>query len=125
MAGRNDHVDLLGRQLERSLDRVERRGTLRIKLIETDPDTSSAEKLLIKVQEFIVHRMPEEAADRVALREWAEAELTKLEERAPGGGVTKIGTAPIAKTGRRMSMLRTVMREIEVFDAPAGAGHAA
>ena len=44
--------------------------------------------------------MPEEAADRVALREWAEAELTKLEERAPGGGVTKIGTAPIAKTGR-------------------------
>ena len=56
--------------------------------------TSSAEKLLIKVQEFIVHRMPEEAADRVALREWAEAELTKLEERAPGGGVTKIGTAP-------------------------------
>ena len=87
--------------------------------------TSSPEKLLIKVQEFIVHRMPEEAADRVALREWAEAELTKLEERAPGGGVTKIGTAPIAKTGRRMSMLRTVMREIEVFDAPAGAGHAA
>jgi len=84
--------------------------------------TSSAEKLLIKVQEFIVHRMPEEAADRVALREWAEAELTKLEERAPSGGVTKIGTAPIAKTGRRMSMLRTVMREIEVFDAPAGAG---
>jgi hypothetical protein len=48
---------------------------------------ASAEKLLIKVQEFIVHRMPEEAADRVALREWAEAELTKLEERAPGGWV--------------------------------------
>ena len=59
--------------------------------------TSSAEKLLIKVQEFIVHRMPEEAADHVALREWAEAELTKLEERAPGGGVTKIGTAPTAR----------------------------
>jgi hypothetical protein len=64
--------------------------------------TSSGEKLLIKVQEFIVHRMPEETADRVAFREWAEAELTKLEERAPGGGVIKIGTAPIAKTGRRM-----------------------
>ena len=48
--------------------------------------TSSGEKLLIKVQEFIVHRMPEEAADRVALREWAEAVLTKLEDGRPVAG---------------------------------------
>ena len=37
VAGRNDHVDLLGRQLEGSLDRVEGGGTLRIELIESDP----------------------------------------------------------------------------------------
>src|SRR5262249_51378325 len=37
VAGRNDHVDLLGRQLERGLDRVERGGTLRIELIKRDP----------------------------------------------------------------------------------------
>ena len=81
-------------------------------------ERKSTEKPLIEVQQFMAHRMPEEAADRVALKAWAEAELTKLEERAPGDGVTKIGTAPIAETGRRMSMLQTVMREIEVFDAP-------
>lgn len=64
--------------------------------------TASPAKLLVKVQEFVAHRMPEEAADRGDLKAWAENELTKLEQRTPGGGVAQIGTAPLAKTGRRM-----------------------
>ena len=46
----------------------------------------------------MTHRIPEETAHRVDLKAWAEAELAKLEECTPGGGVIKIGTAPLAKT---------------------------
>ena len=79
--------------------------------------SASPAKLMVKVQEFLQHRMPDEAPNRADLMAWAKAELAKLEARTPGGGSTKIGTAPVARAGRRMTMLQTVIREIEPFDA--------
>jgi hypothetical protein len=64
--------------------------------------------------------MPEEAADRGDLKAWAENELTKLEQRTPGGGVAQIGTAPLAKTGRRMLMLQTVIHDLDAAASSSG-----
>jgi hypothetical protein len=82
--------------------------------------TASPAKLLVKVQEFVAHRLPEEAADRADLKAWAETELTKLEERTPGGGVAQIGTAPLAKTGRRMLMLQSVIHDLDAAASSSG-----
>jgi hypothetical protein len=60
-----------------------------------------------------VHRMPEVAAHRAELKAWAEAELTVLEQTR-SGGATKTGATALAKTGRKMSMLQTVIREIGI-----------
>ena len=74
--------------------------------------TTSPAKLLVKVQEFVAHRMPEEAAACADLKAWAETELTKLEERTPDG-VLQIGTAALAKTSRRILMLQTVIHDLD------------
>jgi hypothetical protein len=81
--------------------------------------TASPAKLTIKVQEFVAHRMPEEAADRADLKAWAQIELTKLEQRTPNDGMFQIVTAPLTKTARRMVMLRTVIHDL---DAAASSG---
>ena len=81
--------------------------------------TASPAKLLVKVQEFVAHRMPEEAADCADLKAWAETELTKLEERT-SGGVLPIGTASLAKTGRRILMLQTVIHDLDAVAPSSG-----
>ena len=68
---------------------------------------------LRRCRKFLKQRMPEKGAHRAGLKAWAKAELTKL-ERTPGGGITKpVSTAGLAKTSRRMSMLQTVISEID------------
>jgi hypothetical protein len=83
--------------------------------------TPTPEKLMHKVQKFLEHRKPEEAAHRASLKAWAENGLAKFEP-ASGGGATKIGTNPSAKASRKVSMFKIVIREIEIFDACSGAG---
>jgi hypothetical protein len=46
--------------------------------------------------------------------------LTKLEQRTPGGGVAQIGTAALAKTGRRMLMLQTVIHDLDAAASSSG-----
>jgi hypothetical protein len=91
----------------------------KIRLEEIVDHTASRAKLLVKVQEFVAHRMPEEAADRADLKAWAETELIKLEERTPGG-MLQIGTAPLAKTGRRILMLQTVIHDLDAVASSSG-----
>jgi hypothetical protein len=45
--------------------------------------TASPDKLLVQVQEFTAHRMPEEVVHRADLKTWAKAELTNLEDWMP------------------------------------------
>jgi hypothetical protein len=86
----------------------------KIRLEELIDQTASSEKLLVKVREFVAHRMPEDAVDRADLKMWAETELTKLEERTSGGGAAQIGRATLAKIGRRKLMLQTVILDLDV-----------
>jgi hypothetical protein len=87
------------------------------RLEEIADHSGSPAQLMLKIQEFLQHQVPAEEAHRADLKAWAKTELAKLEERTPAGGSTKIGTAPVARAGRRMSMLQMVIREIEPFDA--------
>jgi hypothetical protein len=74
---------------------------------------------LRRCRKFLKQRMPEKGAHRARLKAWAKAELTKL-KRTPGGGITKpVSTAGLAKTCRRMSMLRTVISEIDATQSSA------
>jgi hypothetical protein len=92
----------------------------KVRLEELVDQTASPEKLLIKVQEFVAHRMPEEAVDRADLKMWAETELTKLEERTSGGDSAQIGRATLAKIGRRKLMLQTVIIDLNAAGSSSG-----
>ena len=92
----------------------------KIRLEEIVDHTASPAKLLVKVQEFVAHRMPEEAADCADLKAWAETELTKLEERPSSGAAAKIGRATLAKIGRRKLMLQTVILDLDVAGSSSG-----
>jgi hypothetical protein len=84
----------------------------KIRLEEIVDHTASLAKLLVKVQEFMAHRLPEEATDRADLKTWAKSELMKLEKRTSSGGVAQTGAASLAKTSRRMLMLQTVIHDL-------------
>jgi hypothetical protein len=92
----------------------------KIRLEEIIDHTASPAKLLVKVREFMAHRIPEEAADRADLRAWAENELIKLEKRTAGGGGAEIGTSSLAKTGRRILMLQTVIHDLGASASSSG-----
>ena len=81
--------------------------------------TLSPAALAPAVREFMEHRMPAEPVHRAALKTWAQEELAKL-ERMVGSGVSKIvGTGELAETSRKMTMLQTVIEEIEAFESGA------
>ena len=61
--------------------------------------------------------MPAKPAHRAELKAWAQEELAKL-KRAVDSGVSKIvGTDELAETSRKMTMLQTVIEEIEAFES--------
>jgi hypothetical protein len=92
----------------------------KVRLEDLIDQTASSEKLLVKVREFVAHRMPEDAVDRADLKMWAETELTKLEERPSSGAAAKIGRATLAKIGRRKLMLQTVILDLDVAGSSSG-----